>query len=215
MIARVARRSIRCVSVSLVLAASSACTGSLLESDLPLPQIYVLAPIASPATRSSTPVGDVVIAEPSAAPGLATDRIAVLYADRRLDYYAAARWGGNATQVVQSLLVASLQNLGGFNSVSATPAGVAGSHVIDMELRDFQAEYGGGGALPAVRVTLVAHVLRVRDRHLLDTVMATAVVPATENRLAAVVGAFEAAARQVATQLGAESAAAIAADTSR
>lgn len=215
MMARMAHRSIRCMSFSLVLAVCGACTGSLLESDLPLPQTYVLAPVTTPATRNGTPAGDVVIAEPSAAPGLATDRIAVLYADRRLDYYAAARWGGNATQVMQSLLVASLQNLEAFNSVSATPAGVAGSHVIDIELRDFQVEYGTGEALPSIRVTIVAHVLRVADRHLLDTVTATAVVPAAENRLGPVVAAFEAAARQVATQLGAESAAAIAADTSR
>jgi cholesterol transport system auxiliary component len=136
----------------------------------------------------------------------------VLYPDRRLDYYAAARWGSTSGQVMQSLLVASLQNSRAFRSVTAAPAGTAATHVIDIDLRDFQAEYAGENSLPTVRVSIVANVLRVSDRRLLAVVPAAATVAAGENRLTAVVLAFETAAQQVAAVLGRETAAALAAD---
>jgi len=191
-----------------------ACTGSLLDSEAPASQIYVLAPVP-PAQATSTPAQatlDIVVAEPAAAPGLATDRIAVVHPDRRLEYYSAARWGSTAAHVMQSLVVATLQNQGPFRSVTAAPAGTAATHLLDFELRDFQAEYTRDGAAPQVHVTVVANVLRVSDRRLVAVVPATAMVPAAENRLTAVVAAFESAAREVAAELGRETAGALAAD---
>lgn len=188
------------------------CTGSLLDSESPVAQIYVLAP-AAPAQGAVTGSQDLVIGEPSAAPGLATERIAVLHPDRRLEYYAGARWGDNAAHVMQSLIVGSFRNQGNFRSVTAAPAGTAATHAVDFELRDFQAEYAREGAAPTVRVTLVGNVIRVADRQLLAVIPATAAVPATDNRLTAVVAAFEAAAREVAAALGRDAAAAVASDS--
>ncbi len=202
-------------SAALVLAGASslaACTGSLFDSSAPTTQIYVLAPVPAAPAGTSAGAQDIVISEPTAAPGLMTERIAVLYPDRRLDYYSGARWGSTSTQVVQSLFVASLRNSHAFRSVTAAPAGTAATHVVDIELRDFQAEYADEKSLPSVRVSIVANVLRVSDRRLLAVVPATASVAAGENRLTAVVLAFESAAQQVAAALGRETAAALAAD---
>lgn len=185
----------------LAVAGLAACTGSLLDSSLPAPEVYVL--------RAGVEAGggirgnhDVVVAEPAAAPGLSTDRIAVLHPDRRLEYFSGARWGDTAARVLQSLIVGTLQDQGAFRSVTAAPTGTAATHLVELELKDFQAEYTDGARAPVVRVSVVANVIGVADRRLVAVIPATALVQASENRLAAVVAAFESAARQVSADLG-------------
>lgn len=201
------------IAALLALLPLTACTGSLLDSEAPVAQTYVLAPLAVVQGAPAASVLDVVVGEPSAAPGLESQRIAVLHPDRRLEYFAGAQWGSTAAHVMQSLVVGSMQNQGLFRSVTPAPAGTAATHIVDFELRDFQAEYAAAATAPTVRVSIVANVIRVADRSLLRSVPVTAVVPASENRLTAVVAAFEAAAQQVATTLSRETATALAADT--
>jgi len=203
------RSSLACLIVCLF--GLSGCLGSILESDAPTEQVYVIAP-ADSATPTATGTFDIAISDPAAAPHLRTERIAVLHADRRLDYYAAARWAGTAGAVMQSFIVESLQDQGAFRSVTAAPAGAAASYIVDFELRDFQAEYVDDQAAPAIRVSLVANVLKVADRRLVKVVTATASVQASANRMTAVVAAFETASREVTAALGRETAAALAAD---
>ncbi len=197
----------------LALLPLAACTGSFLDSETPPAQTYVLAPVPPVQGAPAAALLDVVVGEPSAAPGLDSQRIAVLHPDRRLEYYAGAQWGSTAAHVMQSLVVGSMQNQGVFRSVTPAPAGTAATHIVDFELRDFQAEYALADAAPTVRVSVVANVIRVADRRLVGVVPASAAVVAAENRLAAVAAAFEAAARQVATTLSRETATVLAADS--
>jgi ABC-type uncharacterized transport system auxiliary subunit len=189
---------LRSAWTGVLLAGLAGCTSSVFDSDAPAPRTYVIAP-APAATESTAALPfDVVVSEPLAAPGLRGERIAVLHPDRQLEFYAGARWGGTAAEVMQSLLVGTLRNQKAFRSVTAATTGAVATHVIDLELRDFQAEYAGGRAAPTVKVSVVANVLRLKDRKLVAVIPATASVPAAENRLTQVVAAFESAARQVA-----------------
>ena len=88
---------------------------------------------------------------------------------RQLDYYRGARWGGSTIEVVQTLLVDSLEDQRLFRSVTAEQARVAGDYVLDVEVRDFQAEYANGGA-PTAHVTMIGRLIRVVDRELVATV---------------------------------------------
>jgi cholesterol transport system auxiliary component len=187
------------------------CTGSLLDSDLPVSKSYVLAP--APAAASATTVAqvDLSIGRPDLAPGLDTDRIAVLQG-RQLDYYRAARWGGRATEVVQTLLVDSLEDQKLFRSVTAEQARVAGDYVLDVEVRDFQAEYASQTEAPTVNVRMIGRLIRIVDRELVGTVTSQAKTKATDNRMTAVVAAFETAAHQVAVEVAQKAAAAVADD---
>jgi cholesterol transport system auxiliary component len=204
-----------CLRGALVLGMVSgvaACTGSLFDSEAPATRTYVLA--AAPATSSAPATAlDVVVSEPTTAPGLRSERIAVLHPDRHLEYYAGARWGGTAAEVMQSLLVGSMRNQQAFRSVTAASSGSAATHVVDIELRDFQAEYAAGRDAPTVKVSLVANVVRLSDRKLIAVIPATATVPASENRVTQVVAAFESAARQVALGVSRDTAAALANDS--
>jgi ABC-type uncharacterized transport system auxiliary subunit len=78
-----------------------------------------------------------------------------------------------------------------------------------LEVRDFQAEYASDDAAPNVRVTFVGSLIRIKDRKLLAVLPATITVTAAENKLSAVVAAFESAAQQAALSLGRQTVTAI------
>lgn len=191
----------------------AACGGSLFESNIPLPDRYVIAaaPAAASATQSAASETDLAIGRPDVAPGLDTDRIAVLRG-RQLEYFRGVQWGGSVTEVVQALLVSSFQDQHLFHSVTSEQARVSSDYMLDVEVRDFQAEYGAGQASPEVRVTLVGRIIRIKDRQLVDTLVATASRPARENRMNIVAAAFESAAQEVAVELARRAATAVTKD---
>ncbi len=193
--------------------AVASCGGSLFESDIPVPSNYVLAPAppAPSATASAASAVDLAIGRPDVAPGLDTSRIAVLRG-RELGYFRAVQWGGSVTETVQALLVNTLQDQKLFRSVTAEQTRVSGAYLLDPEVRDFQAEYIDGKAAPDVRVTIVGRVIRIGDRRLVDTISATSVQPAAENRMTAVAAAFEAASQRVALELAGNAARIVAND---
>lgn len=207
----------RCVlrySVALAFLAGSGCTGSLLETKIPAPTVYVLhpAPATSGATQAPLDV-DLAVTQPTASPGLDTERIALLRDARQLDFYAESQWGAAAPAVTQAVVVGSLQNQKLFRSVATEQARAASQYLLDLEVRDFQAEYQGGANPPAVRVTFYGTLIRIKDRKLLAVLPASVVVEAERNRMSDVVAAFESATQQAALSLGQQAARAIAVNT--
>src|SRR6202008_3522785 len=104
---------------AVLVVATLACggCGSLLETKLPASTNYVLAaaPAASSGVKRSD--ADLSIGRPDLAPGLDTERIAVLKG-RQLDYYRGAQWGGRTTEIVQTLLVDSFEDQQLFRGVT-------------------------------------------------------------------------------------------------
>ncbi len=204
------------LGASLVAAAALACSacGSLLKTDLPSSTSYVLAPAPPASTGVTKTNADLSIGRPDLAPGLDSERIAVLKG-RQLDYYRAAQWGGRATEVVQTLLVDSFEDQGLFRSVTAEQSRVASEYVLDISVRDFQSEYANDNDAPTAHVTILGRLIRVVDRQLVDTFAATAQSKASDNRLSAVAEAFEDAAHKVVLELAQKTAATIAADADK
>lgn len=196
-----------CVVVAL---ATAGCASGAFNSERPVSQLYQIS-AAEPGTPAAQvlPV-DLAVARPLPRPGLDTERIAVRYADRRFDYYAAARWGAEAADVVQDLLIDSMRASGGLRTVHGHLSSFSSQYVLETELRDFQAEYAREGDLPTVRVTLVCTVGRVRDRAALATFTSSAAVRADDNSQRAVVAAFENAYREVGAKVVTETLAALA-----
>lgn len=201
----------RIIALTSVLVAAGCTSSSLFESDAPVPTSYVLA--AAPAAQDpGVPAAvDLSIGRPSVAPGLDSERIAVLKG-RQLDYYRGVKWGGRMPEVIQTLIVDSLQDQRLFRSVVAEQARVASDYVLDISVRDFQAEYGQDAEPPVVRVTITGRLIRIVDRELVHTMSVQAQSPAAENRMGAVAAAFEAAARDVALDLARKTSAAVVAD---
>lgn len=204
-------RTVSKTAVIFVAAALSACTGSLLQTELPPNSLYVISPApADPGAQTALPV-DLTIGLPQLAAGLDTERIAVLKG-RQLDYFRAARWGETTRTLLHSFMVDSFQDRGLFRSVTAEQARVASDYVLDLEVRDFQAEYANGAVAPTVRVALLGRLIRVVDRKLVATVSASSAEIASDNRLQDVTAAFETATRKVAADLVQQTASAISGD---
>lgn len=196
------------IAFATALLLSACSTGSLFDSDTPVPTSYVLAP-APQAESGGIPLPvDVSISRPDLASGLDSDRIAVLEG-RKLDYYRRVRWGSRAIEMIQNLVVDSLEDQHWFRSVTPEQVRVAGDYVLDLQVRHFQAEYADGQDRPSVHVAFVGRLIRVVDRELVTTVASDAKVAASDNRMAAVTAAFEAASHRAILDLGRQTVAAV------
>ena len=185
--------------------------GSLLKPELPPSTSYVLASAPAGSSGVTRSDADLSIGRPDLAPGLDTERIAVLKG-RQLDYYRGAQWGGRATEIVQTLMVESFEDQQLFRSVTTEQSRVSSDYVLDVSVRDFQAEYVSDNDAPTAHVTIVGRLIRVKDRQLVETFAATAQSKASDNRLSEVAAAFETAAQKVVLELAQKTSTAISAD---
>jgi cholesterol transport system auxiliary component len=181
-----------------VCGAVTACTGSFFRSKAVPPSTYLLsAPPGVTGAASSAPAApapiaaDLAVLKPRVRAGLDTDRIAVLYPDRRLDYFADARWSGSLDDVVQDLAVQAFRNGARLKNVSTDASAFASGYWLEIEVADFQAEYASAGAPPTINVRLLARVAGTGDRNILGSFTAAARQTAADNRLTAIVDAYE------------------------
>ena len=213
----------------VTLAAPLACLllagcSSWLKSNVPVSQVYVLrptwsagaatssaattsaattpaaTPMAITASTAAAPTATLQVEFPIAAPGLATDGIAVLRSGERLDYYSAARWAGAAPGMLQMLAIDALRATHRFTMVESDAGPFGSEYVLSLELDHFEAEYSSAGP-PTVHVALVGTFGKRGSREVLASVAADSRVSADADRLQAVVAAFERATGDALSQL--------------
>jgi len=182
----------RVLTIFATTLALTACSG-VFESKLAAPQAYVLRlpPATAPSATSAS--GTVLLQRPEAGPGLDSDRIALLRSDQRFDFYSASRWAAPAPDLIESVMIDALRASGSFSAVFDDAAAFAPRYNLRCSLRRFEADYTAGGRAPTVHVVLDCTLGRHRDRELLANISAKGSSVASEDRLNAVVGAFEAA----------------------
>lgn len=191
-----ARPLVRAATLALGVALG-ACSG-LLHSDAPALQAWTLEPPPAAAAAQAAPAtvaasaATLRVLRPLAGPALDTDRIALRRADRTLDYYAANRWSGRVPELLQGLVLDTLRAAGRYRAVQPESAPFAYDETLQVEVRDFQAEYAAGAA-PTVRVTLVATLGRRSDNVALATFTLAGSAVADGNRMHAIIAAFDAA----------------------
>ena len=165
--------------------------GGVFDSKLAAPQSYVLRIPAKPGNVSATPAGSVRVERPSAGPGLDSDRIALLRSDERFDFYAASRWAASGPDMLESVMVNALRETGAFSAVFDDASPYAPHYSLRCRLARFEADYTSGGRSPTVQVALDCTLGRHRDRELLGNFIARGSATAGDDRLTAVVAAFE------------------------
>jgi cholesterol transport system auxiliary component len=176
--------------------------GGLFESSIPAAQAYVLRLPSRPAQSGVTKVaGTLRVQRPVAGPGLDGDRIVLLRSARRFVVYAAPRWAAPAPDLIGSVLVDQLRGASLFSSVLDDTAPYAPRYNLRCGLNRFEADYTGGGRAPTVEVALDCTVGRYRDRTLLANFTARGTAPAGDDRVGAVVAAFESATAKAVAEL--------------
>ena len=191
-------RSLALLCVSLGLGGC----GGLFESTIPAQQSYVLRLPSRPAQSEIKKVaGGLRVQRPVAGPGLDSDRIVLLRSDRRFDVYAATRWAAPAPDLVASVLVDQLRGASLFSSVLDDTAPYAPRYTLRCGLNRFESDYTGGGRAPTIEVVLDCTFGRYRDRTLLANFTAHGSAPAGDDRIGAVVAAFESATGKAVAEL--------------
>jgi ABC-type uncharacterized transport system auxiliary subunit len=175
----------------------AACAGSLFKNKAAPPTMYMLgatrgAPAVDP--PSSTLPSDLAVLRPRVRAGLDTERIAALYPDRHMDYFADVRWSGPLDEVLQDLAVQQFHANPGLRNVSADVSVFGSPYWLEIEVTDFQAEYSAAGGPPTVHVHLQARIGNSGDRHVLARFEPDVREAAADNRMSAIVDAYNRAA---------------------
>ncbi len=158
----------------------------------------------SPAQQTAAVGGrlHIVVPPPTAGGAIATDRILVKPNRLQAAYLPGGRWVDPAPILIQSLVVASLQNSGGFRLVGRDDAGLSPDLTLLLDLTQFQAEAPAiEGAPWTVRVALSATLVDEQDRSIAATRRFEATSDAPGDGTIVIVSAFETATRQVLGEL--------------
>jgi cholesterol transport system auxiliary component len=168
------------------------CTG-LFHSDARPDQVYYLSstPVAQ-GNGATTPIAaSLRFNGPTAAPGLDSPQIVLVQSDRRMSFYLASRWPAPPPSMIEMLAVEKLRGSGIWRSIGDSASAFPSDYVMQVTIRRFEADYTGGGAAPEVHVVLDCIVGRREGREVVASFLAEGATPASANRLAAVVAAFE------------------------
>jgi cholesterol transport system auxiliary component len=184
----------------------AACAGSLFKNKAAPPTMYMLSATRKP--TAADPPGDNVAADlavlrPRVRAGLDTDRIAALYPDRRMDYFADVRWSGPLDEVLQDLAVQEFHVDLKVSNVSADASVFASAYWLEIEVMAFQAEYSYAGGPPTVHVHFQARLGNSGDRHVLARFEPDVREAAADNRMSAIVDAYNRAADQALSDIAA------------
>ena len=193
----------------------AACVGSLFKNKVAPPTMYALS--ATPKPAAADPPGpaapnavDLAVLKPRVRSGLDTDRIAALYPDRHMDYFADVRWSGPLDEVLQDLAVQEFHADPALRNVSADASVFASTYWLEIEVIDFQAEYPPAGGAPTVHVLLQARLGNSADRRILARFEPDVREAAADNRMGAIVDAYNRAADKALAQIAAGTAQALA-----
>jgi cholesterol transport system auxiliary component len=181
-------RPVRLLLAAIALVSVAGC--ALFKIDEPT-ELYTLTPKSRFDEDVPGVFWQLVIDSPVAAANINTSRIALLHTPTSSDYYAAAGWTDRAPLMVQSLIVDSFQNTRKIVSVARDTSAVRPDYVLQTELREFQAEYFHDKGPPIVRVRIAANIVAMPDRLIIASRSIERCFRAKENKLPAIVRAYD------------------------
>ncbi len=181
------RKPAALLAAGMVIGLLTAC--GIIPTPSPAPELYTLSP------KSTFPEGPAVkwqlgIETPTAPAGLRSARIAVTRDPLTLEYYAGAQWVDDAPAMVQRLLIESFENSGRIVGVGRLAVALRSDYVLQPELREFQAEYGGAAA-PTVRVRVNAKLIKMPERHIVASRTFERTIESPDNRMPSIVKTFD------------------------
>ena len=199
------------------LAGFTACGGSLFHSNEPPVSVYQLSVPAAASARPRLPA-DLAVMPVRVHTGLDNAEIAVLYPDRRLDHFAGARWSGPLDELLEDLAMQACARPRRTSAMCIPtprcfPPATGSRSMCWISRRNTRASRAARP--PAAHVRLVARIGASADRRILGEFDAEARQPAADNRLTAVVKAYNDAVGAALGKISAEAADAVSNDLVR
>jgi cholesterol transport system auxiliary component len=166
---------------------------ALLGGGGPAPDLYELrAPAEVPAAQRRL-VRDLVVEVPEASAALAIDRILIRPNPLQAQYLPRAAWSGTAPVMLQTAMLRTLEDTGGFRFVGRRPLGGSADFALVSELTDFEAAVIPDAPGARVRVRLVARLVREADAAVLASRSFLQIADAPSTEGLALATAFDAA----------------------
>ncbi len=169
--------------------ALAACS-SILPQPAPLPSLYRLTPASQFAASGRVVPVQLVVDAPTAEAALDTTRIALTRSPTTLDYFAGAAWTDRLSAMVQTLLIASLDNAHRIAAVGPQSGQLRADVALVTALRHFEAVYRGDG-VPQWQIEITAKLVKMPDRTLIAARSFSAETEADRNALPAIVDAAD------------------------
>lgn len=158
--------------------------------------------LAQPVAHPEWPQANwsLLVARPAAGQQLDSERITVRPSPGQLQVYKNAAWSDNAPDLVQGLLLKSLQDANNIVAVSRSGGGVRGQYQLLTDLRAFESVYTGPGQPQAV-IELYVRLVRTADGHVVAARAFRESEPASDEKLGSVVDAFSRSLNRVTDQV--------------
>ncbi len=193
------RNTGRLAAIVLITALLGACGGLIkLPNDGPAPGLYNLT---APETIDALGTKSLLLVEdPTSANGLDTTLIARRSSPNELQFFADARWAGRPSVMVQNVLVESFERAGQTVTQARGGAVAPARFELQVQIRDFQAEYFQGATTPQVRVRLALTLVGLGPVAVVGQKVVEAKVQATSPNIDAVIAAFDQAVHDALTE---------------
>ncbi|TDI61210.1 MAG: hypothetical protein E2O92_03790 [Alphaproteobacteria bacterium] len=179
---------------------TSAC-GSIVE--LPnsgdAPALYNLTALSSPA-----PVGTdqmLMIEDPVTTGGLDVRNIARRPSRNELQYFAGARWSTRTSNMIQAALAETFENAGQAVTSGRGGAVVPPQFELQLEIRDFQAEFYGSKTRPDVHVRIAIKLVQLSPLKVLMTSVIDVTQQSYGGDMPSVIDAFDKANHEAMAQI--------------
>lgn len=164
----------------------------------PAPALYNLTPAMALTVEGTD--ARVLIEDPTAASGLDTTLIARRPSATELQYFAGARWTARPTDMLQTLLAETLENGGQMTTRARGGSPLPVSYELQIDLRDFQANYFAGTTVPEVQIRLAVTLVKLGPPAVIGQRTVDVQRQAATGTLDGVVAAFDTATRDALAQ---------------
>lgn len=186
----------------IVLAASalalSAC--ALLSSPDPVQMYRFGAPMEAPRGGEAAGAVDVAVRRVTFPKSSEGDRILTITGTEAA-YLAGARWVEPADRLFAAALEGAVANRGGRIRLIGARDLAQGDVALDVDATTFETRYAVAGAAPTVVMTVRARLVGLPDREIEAERIFSVQTPAAENRMGAIVAAYDAGSRDLAEQI--------------
>ena len=190
---------IRAALMSLVVLSGCGAFGAVSDATAPM-DAYTLSPYV-PKSAQTSGSRHLVVELPTSSGALRTDRILIKPLPFQAEYLPDGQWSEAAPALVQTLLVASFQNAGGFRLVGRDGAGLMPDVTLMTELQAFQVEPSGADpAAFAVRVSVMMTLIRETDQRILASRRLETIEAGLSDDTLVMVGGFDRALQSVLQQ---------------
>ncbi len=168
--------------------------GCSLMPTAPRAQIYRLSPQVEDPQGRSIPDSKLMVDLPTASQSLDTDRIALMQGRIRFDYYADSVWTDRLPVLLQSLMVEAFEADGRIAEVGRDVYRLTKFYLLRTEIRRFEAQYAEPATgSPEIAVVLALQLSASPEGRLVGDTLISVRAHASQDKVDAVVIAFDSA----------------------